>query len=210
METQALPQESRPQFVSKKVNGVFLWILAAIPLVGMLLGIEWMLILAANILLCVADETQLKKKGYDTKSLGKQWVFLIPIYLYRRAKLLGQKPIHLVVWCLTFALSFIPTGSGNAGVNMVKNGYLDAYPQKTIGTAFEGYMSNVKWESLKANDGSTYVNVSGRITYDGKPAKAIVQYRVYTNGTFEYHAFEIDGVPQNDLMYGVFIYKVYE
>lgn len=208
--TQLTDQESVQPTEDKKVSNVYIWILAIIPLVGMLFAFGSWVVLAINVILCGLDEAHIKKQGYDTKGLGGIFLFLIPVYLYKRAKLLGHKPTYLVVWCLLFALSFFTVGTGDASINAVKNGTLDGYPQTTLGESLGNFLSNAKWESLKAEDGNTYVNVTGGITFDGRPADLALQYRVYDTGRFEYQALEINGVPQSTLVYWGLIEKIYE
>ncbi len=41
------------------------------------------------------DEKKLKASGYDTKSLGSIWI--IPVYLFKRAKMLGQSYGYFIV-----------------------------------------------------------------------------------------------------------------
>jgi hypothetical protein len=50
-------------------------------------------------------------------------------------------------------------------------------------------------------DGNTYVNLTGRMTFNGVPADASLQFCVDTDaGTFEMNAFEINDIPQSDAM----------
>lgn len=212
METQTMIQEPVEQAsVTKKVDNKYLWILAFIPLAGMLFSFGTWVILAINCILCMLDEMQLKKQGFDTTKLRGIWFVLIPFYVYKRAKLVGDsRPVYLIVWCLTFALSFITLGGNNAAINTVKNGTLDGHPEMTLGKAVEGFMSNVKWESIKADDGNTYVNVKGGITYDSKPVTAVIQYRVYDSGRFEHQALEFNEVPQSAFMYWGLVEKMFE
>lgn len=46
-------------------------------------------------------------------------------------------------------------------VDMVKNGKLNAYPEQTVGEAFDSFFSNCKWVSYK-EDEETYVKFTGR------------------------------------------------
>jgi hypothetical protein len=78
--------------------------LAFIPAIGAFFEFGTLLFLVANIVLCVFDEKGLKKAGY-TESLGSAW--LIPVYLYKRAKYLNHSLAYFIVWCVTFGLSFI-------------------------------------------------------------------------------------------------------
>jgi len=92
-------------------------VLAFAPLIGVFLegfvsaacNIEivnlWWITLVLNIVLCVVDESRIKKAGIDTKPFGS--VFLIPVYIYKRCEQqkLGQAP--LVIWSVLFALTIV-------------------------------------------------------------------------------------------------------
>jgi hypothetical protein len=88
----------------KPANNALVWILAWIPLIGTLFEFGTLVFLVINIVLCLIDENQLEKAGYETSSLGSAW--LIPVYLYKRAKMLGNSLAYFIVWCVCFGLSF--------------------------------------------------------------------------------------------------------
>jgi hypothetical protein len=88
-----------------KVSNVLIWILAFIPAIGALFEFGTLLFLVLNILLCILDEKNLKKAGYNTESLGSVW--LIPVYLYKRARYLKHSLAYFIVWCVAFGLSFL-------------------------------------------------------------------------------------------------------
>lgn len=86
-------------------------------------------------------------------------------------------------------------------VEIVKNGILDQYPQKTVGDAFDNFLEKEVWESGITEDGIRFVNVSGELLYADELANVIVQFMVdEENESFTYNACEIDGVPQNNLI----------
>ena len=59
--------------------------------------------LIINIALSYWDERSLKKAGVDTTQYGKM-AWLVPVYLWKRAKALQQKPVYFWCWVVTFAL----------------------------------------------------------------------------------------------------------
>jgi hypothetical protein len=187
----------------------------------------------------------LAEHGHSAKSLRLWAALLFPVYMFKRAKLLGQKQVHLIVWGILPAIVLVVILVGasseimehraiaaadeadkldrrwteklwaathDPAVHAVRAGTLDAYPDITLGEALENFMSDAKWESGKANDGQTYVNIKGGILYQEKPATALVQFRLDTMGSrFEPNAFEINGLPQpNILMYHALVTKAYE
>ncbi|MGU6909278.1 DeoR family transcriptional regulator [Salmonella enterica subsp. enterica serovar Sandiego] len=50
------------------------------------------------------DERRLRKAGVDTTTFGKL-AWLVPFYLWRRAKTLGQKPAYFWVWLVMLGLT---------------------------------------------------------------------------------------------------------
>lgn len=116
-----------------------------------------------------------------------------------------SKIIELVVAVVLLVIVAVSTlssgGSGDKYVQMVKGGTLSGYPQMTVGEAFDGFLSNPKWESGVSDDNVRFVNVTGGILYYEKDAELAVQFIVdEKDGSFQYNACEIDGVSQNNLV----------
>ncbi|NWB89314.1 hypothetical protein HX830_31075 [Pseudomonas gingeri] len=99
------------------------WLLAFGPLLGYLLeafvagatgggqralseGHYWYLTVILNVALSLFDEKRLKKAGHDTRRF-KGWVFIVPVYLYQRAKMLNQNLAYFIVWIGSFALTLL-------------------------------------------------------------------------------------------------------
>jgi hypothetical protein len=216
-----------PPLLGTAVNNTLVWWLAFVPIIGLIvknlvanrinrdLSYFWIFTIALNVLFCILDEKKLKRAGYRTGQIFS-WAILVPIYLFKRASVLKQKPYYAIVWCMMFAiLIFAPSTvidnlgiSNNQTVNEVKNGHLTFYPDKTLGEAINGFFTNPKWESFKATDGNIYVNITGKITSNGQDAIAVLQYMI-DNNNFVFQSFEIDGVPQNALMYTQLLNNMY-
>ena len=58
-----------------------------------------------NIALSILDERKLRKAGWDTNKI-RGMVWLVPVYLFKRAKLLEQNLAYLIVWLVAFGLVF--------------------------------------------------------------------------------------------------------
>lgn len=107
--------------------------------------------------------------------------------------------VVLVVVVVYYALS--SGGTDDKYIQIVKNGTLDAYPQMTVGEAFDGYLDNPKWESGLSEDKQRFVNVKGGILYAEKEAEIAVQFFVNEkDDTFQYNACEINGLPQTNIV----------
>ena len=218
-----------PPLKGTDINNTLVWILAFVPIIGTVLeylisgaigatsGSLWVVSVILNCILCITDKRKLKKAGYNTKQLMLWAIFLVPIYLFRRAYLLKQKNVYAIVWCVTFAiLLFAPSWiSGITGitdpsvVTSVKGGVLTSYPNKTVEQMVDKYFSYPKWEAIVATDRNTYVNITGKISYDNKNVNVLMQYKVNTDNSFELKALEFDGVPQNLIVYNALIESMY-
>jgi hypothetical protein len=91
-------------------GNLIVWLLALSPIVGIffemlgivLIGMPWLIVpdvvaLALSIYLGYADQRKLKAMGHDTSRLGPPW--LVPIYLFKRARMLKHKLTYFIVWC---------------------------------------------------------------------------------------------------------------
>lgn len=109
---------SPPPLPGSNVSNRLPWLIVLVPIVGSIVemltgvdastGIEVILAyVAVNTLLCIWDESRLKKAGHDAPSIW--WIFLIPVYLWKRAKKLNQKRSYFWAWIFMCILSlFVP------------------------------------------------------------------------------------------------------
>lgn len=120
-----------PVLKGEHVNDTWVWTLAFAPLISLVLyyavaqqyiyaqlrngnydilsmqeTLQWtstIIILGLNVFLSYKDEKMLKKAGYKTDALGSYWI--IPVYLFKRAKMLEQKNYYAICWIVCFVLS---------------------------------------------------------------------------------------------------------
>ena len=57
-----------------------------------------------NAFLSFLDERKLNEAGHNTKALGLGSPWLIPVYLFKRAKALKQNLAYFIVWIISFVL----------------------------------------------------------------------------------------------------------
>ena len=122
-----LQQAGPPPLSGSHVNNNITWTLAIAPIIGLFLeyfvagavtsneyaaeeavsgGKYWFITLALNVALSYVDEMRLKAAGHDTsKFRGVTW--LVPVYLYQRAKHLRQTPSYFWVWIACFVYTLI-------------------------------------------------------------------------------------------------------
>ena len=122
-----LAEVSPPPLSGEHVNNTIVWILAFAPLIGLFLeylvamavyGNEfaaqvavksnklWFITVGLNIGLGFFDERRLKKAGHNTDKF-KGWVWIVPVYLYQRAKHMKQNLAYFIVWLVCMAITFL-------------------------------------------------------------------------------------------------------
>jgi len=105
-----LEPDAPPEHTVAPASNLIIWILALSPIVGFffeltgfaLVGlpipiIPDVVVLALSIYFGYVDQKKLKATGHDTSKMGPPW--LVPIYLFKRARMLKHKLTYLIVWC---------------------------------------------------------------------------------------------------------------
>ncbi|MBM4042978.1 MAG: DUF4339 domain-containing protein [Planctomycetes bacterium] len=115
-----------PPLTGQAVNNTWVWVLAFAPVIGTFiegfvggfvsskenLSLEeqirmmdklWWITVLLNIILGYVDERVLRRAGHNTASM-KGFVWLVPVYLYKRAELLHQNLAYFIVWLVMFGL----------------------------------------------------------------------------------------------------------
>ena len=105
--------------------------------------------------------------------------------------------------------------TGGSDISLVQDGYFYSHDEMTVGKAIDNFFHKPKWSSGepvdKALKGYTLVNCKGGITYYNEYVDAEIQFLVdKDDGSFELHAFEINGVPQSKYMIGELIDAMFE
>lgn len=132
-----------------EVSDGFAWALALAPLViglveailipvvgmegigsaGLIAGV------AINSLFAILDSRRLKEAGYDDNSLLILALLLVPVYLWRRSRLLGRDQRHLIVWIAALLLS-LTSGFSDFASGVVGNEIDDAVVERAISDWF--------------------------------------------------------------------------
>lgn len=123
-----LDEVSPPPLTGDHVKNTIVWFLAFAPILGLMLeyfvagmvyseshytaekaassGEFWFITLALNLALSYWDASSLKKAGANTDKFGAM-AWLIPVYLFKRAKALKHSMAYFTVWIVCFALVLI-------------------------------------------------------------------------------------------------------
>ena len=101
---------------------------------------------------------------------------------------------------LQLTIQSIKADSSSNEINIVKTSSLEICPDATVEKMVNSFISNPSWEGGMTDEGINFVDISGEITYMNKPVDAVLQF-IFSkdNTTFNYNAFEINEIPQNNL-----------
>ena len=119
-----------------------------------------------------------------------------------------------IALCLIASVFFTSCFEDKA-ISIVKHGHFSGYTNMTVGEAVDGFFANQKWTSGIPTDEEfsefMLVNVEGKILYNEKKVNAEIQFLVDEDtGVFELYAFEMNGIPQNDIMKLYLIESMFE
>jgi hypothetical protein len=118
-----LEADAPPPIAGDRINNTVVWFLAFAPLIGYFMewfiagamhgksGAEyamadaryWYVTVVLNVVLSLWDERRLQQAGHSTKEF-RGFLFLVPVYLYQRAKYLKQSVAYFTVWLVCFGL----------------------------------------------------------------------------------------------------------
>lgn len=117
--------EGPPPLTGDSVNNTIVWILAFAPIIGINIQsfvaaflktafhtspnmfLIWMINPTLNIVLALLDERKLTAAGHNVRALGIASGWLVPVYLFQRAKALKQSLAYFIVWIISFGLIFL-------------------------------------------------------------------------------------------------------
>jgi hypothetical protein len=120
-------EETPPPVRPNDINNGFVWALAVAPIAYIFVQIAiidyqtihlgedlsfssalvWLIPALANATLCVLDEQQLKRAGYNSGWMTLFALLLAPVYLFMRAQRLRQAPSYGYVWIASFIVSIL-------------------------------------------------------------------------------------------------------
>lgn len=120
-----------PALPTSRIGKALVWFLAFAPVIGMMLevmlggafapdsslagdagelavktGQFWYVTLVLNIGLSLLDNWRLKRAGVDTSRFGRL-ALVVPVYLWKRAKSLNQRPAYFWTWVVMFAITLL-------------------------------------------------------------------------------------------------------
>ncbi|SEC01570.1 hypothetical protein [Paenibacillus sp. GP183] len=103
------------------------------------------------------------------------------------------------------------TDRNNKYVLGVKNGKNSSYPDVTYEQAFQNFFGSPTWKYFRSTTGANVVEFSGYCTYADVEVKAVLQFIISDDEqTFQIGALSFNEVPQNELIKGLLLKKVFE
>ena len=95
----------------------------------------------------------------------------------------------------------------SSNVLSVKDASLSSCPSATLGQMADAFMTNPSWRDFPSTTGSTVVELTGEISYDGFPADALIQFDL-SGGSFEAVYLGINNVDQSLLVLSALLNKM--
>ena len=131
-----------------------------------------------------------------------------------------DKFIYIAVLALCIILSIYSGVQSSEGTHKsmeLRLETLPEYPGVSIGSMIDSLITNPKWEFVSDNTNSGMelasgdtINVSGKISYGGRPATLAIGFRIDSNGNPYVYAMELNGTPQNSLWITASLDRMYE
>ncbi|MBD9415243.1 DUF4339 domain-containing protein [Pseudomonas sp. PDM16] len=140
---------SPPPLTGKHISNAVIWVLAFAPILGYFLecfvagfvyngnenrvlravdsGHFIYITIGLHILLSVWDENRLQKAGINTDRF-KVWIWLAPVYIYQRTRILQHNLAYFITWMICFAFMII-TNIGTDSATVVDSPNREWSPQ---------------------------------------------------------------------------------
>lgn len=198
------------------LNNGLIWFICFVPLIGLFLenyansatagAVLWILVPLFMIGCSVADCKQLIKHDIAATHLYK-WVWLTPVYVYKREKLCGRE-LYKAIMCGFFIIAALFMNGFTQSIKIdadymtvsAQNSYVQSLDNfsgsssKIIGECIASYLGDdAEWDCTK--DGHNYtVTVKGKHGSDNYTISFIIVYDGFT-----YRKFAISDVVKNDV-----------
>lgn len=112
---------------------------------------------------------------------------------------------------VTAALFLLSCGDGDSAIEIVKSGYFNGYPGKSIGKAVDDFFGNTEWTKEYSEDNLSLVRMKGFSFLFDEPKDVILEFIV--NEDTEVFALDrliIDGEVQSEKVLNYVLTQVFE
>ncbi len=134
---------------------------------------------------------------------------------------MSKRPIYILLAIVSLLLAGCSSSSDSsdtssdlldyftesANVLSVKDASLGSCPSATLGQMADAFMTNPSLRDFPSTTGSTVVELTGEISYDGLPADALIQFDL-SGGSFEAVYLGINNVDQSRLVLSALLTKM--
>lgn len=129
--------------------------------------------------------------------------------------MLKKKYFPLMLLALIFAaLCAMTSGCGSDSdkyVDVVKNGTLQAAPDKKIGPAFENFFGDPKWKAFKSKEDKQVVEFTGKCKWQGQDADFKMQFIMHDDKkSFEVGYLAVNGQNMNAVQKASLLKKIFD
>lgn len=176
----------------------------------------WWIAVGLNIFCCTMDYYRVKKAGYNADKLMAVFIFLIPLYIYKRMAMVnGKKWVFTLIWIAVFVLDLsIPATFWVKAVNMsnpamisaVKDGSFYNFDDMTVGRMFDKALDDCEWNTYMGANRAILVQVEGEI--DGHELNTV--FELGMDMTFEISRMRVDGESCSNQEINVVLAHLYE
>ena len=103
---------------------------------------------------------------------------------------------------MPFVVLALQACAGDPAIQRIQGGTFNSCEEATIGELVDNFFASPSWSLIEADDGQTYVNLTGEMTLDEEPVNGLVQFTapLTDEAAFEINAFELNEIPQNAIM----------
>ena len=140
--------------------------------------------------------------GYSKKSWSKPFLSILGLYAFL-----------IAIGVLIESDSFTVQDTYSKQTQLVREYRIDSCPNYTLEQLVDSevIISNPTWETNITEDNEIFVNISGQVSYDGKPSEILIQFLFDKNNLdFAYNAYEIDGEAQESSMTNILFQTICE
>lgn len=131
----------------------------------------WWVAYGLNTVCCAIDYYHVKKAGYNANKLMIAFLFLIPLYIYKRMEMVnGRKWLATVIWIIVFVVDLlIPNvfwvkliGASNPSmISSVQEGTFYSLPDVKLSSLFNRTLEDCEWETYMGANRRVLVSVDG-------------------------------------------------
>lgn len=198
-----------PPLVANQVNNKAIVFLLFVPVIATLIqyfiaGLFqidvtklWWIAYGLNVICCTIDYYKIKNAGYNANKLRGAFLFLVPLYIYKRMELVkGKKWLPTIIWTMVFVADLLipatfwvkAVGMSNpAMITSVKDGSFYGYADITVGRIFDEALDDCEWDTYMGGNRRVLVQVTGEV--EGYHLDTVFELKLDSSFDISYMSF---------------------